>query len=207
MAQWPFIQAVGFGEADQAVPLQVFAARRVAMPAQVLRAGQHAPAAVIQRSGMQAGVRQVTDADGQVGTPLEQVDDAVVAVQLQLDLRVTCAKLADQRNDHVQHEGRGSVDAQAPGGCLATQGHLLLGLLHAGEDAPGLGEKQLALLGQLQASRGTAQQGHRELFFQAAEGAADAGGGLLQLFGGGADRAAVDHADEGEHFFQAGLHC
>ena len=123
---------------------------------------------------MQAGVRQVADANGQIGAPLQQVDDAVVAIQLQLDLWITRAKIANQRHDHMQHKGRGGVDAQTPGRSLAAQGHLLLGFLHAGEDAPRLGQEQLALLGQLQAPGGAAQQGDGEFLLQSTEGTADA---------------------------------
>ena len=106
---------------------------------------------------------------GQVCASFQQVDDAVVAVQFQLDLRIKRAKFADQRHDRMQHEGRGGVYAQAPCRCLAAQGHLLLGFLDAGQDAPRLSQEHLTLFGQLQASRGAAQQGNAELFLQATQ--------------------------------------
>ncbi|MNY39848.1 hypothetical protein D3C86_1745540 [compost metagenome] len=64
---------------------------------------------------MQGRVGQRADADGNVGTLLQQIDDQVVAVELKLDVGVEPSKLVDVRHDGVQHERRGSVDAQAPG--------------------------------------------------------------------------------------------
>jgi len=83
---------------------------------------------------------------------------------------------------------------------------MLLGLLHAGQNAPRLRQEHLALLGQLEAPCGAAQQRHRQLLFQPTQRPADARGGLFQLHGGGADRATVDHADKGEHFVEVGFH-
>ncbi|MNY54013.1 hypothetical protein D3C86_1898280 [compost metagenome] len=106
----------------------------------------------------------------------------------------------------MQHERRGGVHPQAPGRLLAAHRHLLLGFLDAGEDAPRLGEKGRAFLGQLQPAGGAAQQGDAELFLQPPQRAADARGGLPELLGGGADRAAVDHAGEGLQFIERGFH-
>jgi hypothetical protein len=52
----------------------------------------------------------------------------------------------------VQHEGRGRVPAA--GRLLAPGGHLLLGIVHGGQDLPRPGQEDLAFLGQFQAGGG-----------------------------------------------------
>ena len=176
------------------------------MPRQIGRARQHPARGMAQRPCMQAGIGQRADADGQIDAPLQQIDDAVVAMQLQLDQRIARAEIADQRDDHMQHERRRGIDPQAPGRRLPPQRHLLLGFLDAGQNPPRLRQERLAFLGQLEAPRGAAQQRHRQLVLQPTQRPAYARGGLFQLLGRSADRATVDHADKGEHFVEVGFH-
>ena len=155
---------------------------------------------------MQGGVAQRADAKSHIGAVFDQVGDAFVAVQLQRDLRVRGAVAVHQRHDHVQHEGRGRIHPQPAGRLLAPGGHLLLGLVHSGQDLPRLGQEDLAFLGQLQAAGGPAQQGGGELLFQPAQAAADAGDCLPQPLGRGGDGAAIHHRGKGLEFVEGGLH-
>ncbi|MNK80125.1 hypothetical protein D3C87_998260 [compost metagenome] len=53
---------------------------------------------------MQCRVAQGADADGDVGALFQQVDDQVVAVEFELDVRVEPAEFIDVGHDGVQHE-------------------------------------------------------------------------------------------------------
>lgn len=144
--------------------------------------------------------------NGDVGVFFQQVDDAVAGVQFQLDLRILRAEVGHQRRDHMQHERHGGVDAQAPGRLLAAQGDQLLGFVDGGEDAARVRQEGRALVGQRQPARGAGQQRGLQLLFQPAQCAAHTRDGLAELFGGGGDRAGVDHRAEGEQFFERRFH-
>lgn len=115
---------------------------------------------------MQGRVRQGADADRNIGALLQQVDDQVVAVELQLDIRVQAAKLRDVRHDGMQHERRRRVDPQAPGRGFLPRRQALFQLLHLRQDQLGLLEEILALFGQVHAPRGAVDQGGVELGFK-----------------------------------------
>ncbi|MCY1433261.1 hypothetical protein D9M71_492840 [compost metagenome] len=106
----------------------------------------------------------------------------------------------------MQHERRGGIDPQAPGGCLLAQGEALFQRLHLFEDVPGVFQEERAFLGQLHPPRGAVEQGGGELFLQFRQGAADRRGGEAELVGGGGDGAAVDDGDEGAQFFGSCFH-
>jgi hypothetical protein len=106
----------------------------------------------------------------------------------------------------VQHEGRGGVDPQAPGGALPAQGQAFLERLHLLQDLPCLVEEVAAFLGQLHAPGGAVEQGGAELVLEAREGPADGRGGQSHLFRGGADGTAVDYTDEALQFIGVGFH-
>ncbi|MNE87337.1 hypothetical protein D3C80_1845310 [compost metagenome] len=95
MAQRPLVEAVRLGEAEQAVLAQRLDPLRRAVSLEVGRAGEDAQAIAAQRARMQGRIAQRTDADGDIGALLEQIDDLIAAVQLQLDLRVLRAKARD----------------------------------------------------------------------------------------------------------------
>ncbi|MNZ86909.1 hypothetical protein D3C78_1057520 [compost metagenome] len=136
------------------------------MAGQVIRAGQQIQLAAAQRAGVQGGVGEAADADGDVGALLQQIDIQVVGVELQLDIRVQLAEGIDVRHDRMQHERRGGIDPQAPGGCLLAQGEALFQRLHLFEDVPGVFQEERAFLGQLHPPRGAVEQGGGELFLQ-----------------------------------------
>ena len=202
----PAVEMLGLGEAEQGVPSQPLDARRRAVAGQVLRAGEDVQAAGAQRPRVQGGVAERTDADRHVGALLQQVDDQVVGVEFELDVRVQPAELADVRHHRVQHEGRGGVDPQAPGGALPAQGQAFLERLHLLQDLPCLVEEVAAFLGQLHAPGGAVEQGGAELVLEAREGPADGRGGQSHLFRGGADGTAVDYTDEALQFIGVGFH-
>src|SRR5471032_69512 len=115
MAQRPMVKGFGLGETQQCMVRQLGHRRGRAVLLDVVGAGEDMQRRTAQRTGMQRGVGQGADTDGNVGALLQQVDDQVIAVQLQLDFRVEAAKLGDVRHDPVQHERHGGVDAQPPG--------------------------------------------------------------------------------------------
>ncbi|MNG02921.1 hypothetical protein D3C84_859730 [compost metagenome] len=120
ITQRPLVEAFIVGEAQQRMPAQVLDHQRCAVLLKVSRAGDDVQRAATQRAGMQGRVGQRADADGDVGALFEQVDDQVVAVEFELDVRVEPAELVDVRHDGVQHERRGGVDPQTPGRGLLT---------------------------------------------------------------------------------------
>jgi len=206
IAQRPAVQRFRLAEAEQAMIGQPGDAGRRAMSRQIGRAGQYLQAAGTQRAGVQGGVAQRADADGEVGALLQQIDDLVIAVQLQRDLRVLAAELSDQWRDHVQHERCRRIHPQPSGGALAAQCHLVLGGIHRGQDAAGVGEKGQPFLGEFQPAGSPPQQRGVQLLFQPRQRPAGAGHRLAKLFGSGGDGAAIHHGNEGEQFFQRGFH-
>ena len=128
------------------------------MGSDVVGAGQDVQRAATQRAGVQSGVGQRTDANGNVGALLQQIDDQVIAVEFQQDLGVQGAKLGDVRHDGVQHKGRGSVDAQAPGGGALVRDQTLFQFIHLFQNQLGPLEEKLALFSQVHAPRGAVDQ-------------------------------------------------
>ncbi|SOS15055.1 hypothetical protein CFBP6109_00968 [Pseudomonas syringae pv. cerasicola] len=91
-------------ETDQYVLRQVFCGFRGAVALQVSRAGDDIQQATAQRAGMQGRVRQHADSNGNIGALLKQVDEPVITVEFQFDIRVTLTKLRHMRHDAMQHE-------------------------------------------------------------------------------------------------------
>lgn len=195
IAQRPGIQRLGPVEAEQHVIGEFFHRRRRAAAPQIVRTGQHAQPARAERPRMQARILQRADAQRHVGALLDQVDDAFVAVQLELDLRMARAETGHARHDHVQHERRGRVDAQASGRHLTPRGHLFLGRFGRADDGACMFEEFGPLFGQLQAPRRAPQQRGLQLLLQPREAAAGRRHGQLQVLGRARDRAGVDHGD------------
>ncbi|MGY2683931.1 hypothetical protein ACVWVZ_003265 [Pseudomonas tolaasii] len=146
---------------------------------------------------MQGGVGQDADTNRDVGALLQQVDNQVIAVQLQLNIRVKAAKLGNVRHQPVQHERHGGVDAQPPGRFFLARRQAFFQLIHLRQDHLGLFEEILALFGQVHAPRGAVDQRGVELGFQARQGAADRRRRLPDLLRRSGNRAALNHADEG----------
>ncbi|MNI39510.1 hypothetical protein D3C73_936930 [compost metagenome] len=142
---------------------------------------------------MNGRIPQRADANGNIGAFLQQIDDQVIGIQFQLNLRVALAKARHQRHNHVFHKGGGGIDPQPAGRDQPAQRHLLFSILHRVDNFTRMAKKTLAFFGQLQPARGAAHQGRIELFFQPTEGTADAGGGLAKLFGGGSNGTAINN--------------
>ncbi len=151
------------------------------MTLQVRGAGEDIQRAAAQRTGVQGRVRQIADTNSDIRALLQQIDDQVVAVEFQLDIRVQLAKLGDIRHHCVQHEGRRGVDPQAPGRRALPQGQALFQLVHLLQDLLGPLEEKLALLGQVHASGGAIDQRGIELGFQPRQAATDRRRGLADL--------------------------
>jgi hypothetical protein len=98
-----------------------------------------------------------------------------------------------------------AASTPAAGRLFAPGGHLLLGLVHGGQDLPRRARKT-SPSSVSSRRRGPAQQGGGELLFQPAQAAADAGDGLPQPLGRGGDGAAIHHRGKGLEFVEGGLH-
>ncbi|MNH12639.1 hypothetical protein D3C79_721880 [compost metagenome] len=196
MAQRPVVEGFGLGETEQYMPLQVFDPFRGAVAGQVLGAGQQVQRAATERAGMQAGVGQLADANGNVGALFDQVDDQIAGVELQLDLRVQRAELADPGHDGMQHEGQGGIDAQASGRRLVMHRQVLFKFVHLLQDRLGPFEEESPFFGQVHAPGSTVDQRSAKLGFQARQGPADRRRRLPALFGGGGNRATLNHRDK-----------
>jgi hypothetical protein len=107
----PHVQRFGLREAEQRVLAQLVDLARLAVRVEVRGAREHPQPAVADAPAVQRRILEPADPDRDVGAPLEQVDDPLVAVQLQFDLRKAFAVAAHERHDHVQHERRRRVDA------------------------------------------------------------------------------------------------
>ncbi|MNS91974.1 hypothetical protein D3C72_1260880 [compost metagenome] len=166
VAQRPVVAQVVLGKAQQRVAGQLFRRGRFAMARQVGGRGQHVQRAGSQGARMQGRIDQGADADGDIGAVLEQVGDLVVAGQLQADVRIHGAKFGHVRHHAMEHEGRGGIDAQAPGRFLAADADRFFHVFHRGEDGAGLFQEQLALFRQLHAPCRARQQRGGQLVFQ-----------------------------------------
>ncbi|KAG0954967.1 hypothetical protein G6F31_012997 [Rhizopus arrhizus] len=205
--QRPAVQRFRLVETKQGVLAQRCDRAWLAQPVQIGRAGHQPQPAAAQRPCMQGGIGQRPDPDRQVGASLQQIDVAVGTVQLQLHVRVALSITRHQWRDHVQHERHCRVHAQAPGRALAARRHLFLRRLHRIDDRARMAPVRLALGGQVQAAGGAGQQRGAQLVLQPPQRAAHARRRLPQLLGGGADRTAVDHRQEGLHFIKRRLHA
>jgi hypothetical protein len=155
---------------------------------------------------MQRGILQRADADRDIHALFQQIDDALVAGEFELDVRLARGERRHVRHDAVEHEGRGRVDAQAPRRLLAMTRDGLFGILHRGQNGARTVKKKLSLLGQLQTARGAQNQRDAQLLFEPGERPTHAGNGLLEFFGGGGDRPRIDHGDEYEQFVGGRFH-
>lgn len=82
------------------------------MRVQILRARKEPHPAAADRTAMQRRILQATDPDRDVGAAFEQIDDLVVAVELQFDVGIARAIAVYERHDDMQHERRRGIDAQ-----------------------------------------------------------------------------------------------
>ncbi|MNE61391.1 hypothetical protein D3C80_1566010 [compost metagenome] len=104
ITQRPLVEAFVLGEPQQRMVGQVSHGLRCAVFFQVRRAGDDVQRAATQGAGMQRRVGQGANANGDVGTLLQQVDDQIVAVEFELDVGVKPAEFIDVGHDGVQHE-------------------------------------------------------------------------------------------------------
>ncbi|MNL32479.1 hypothetical protein D3C87_1543350 [compost metagenome] len=107
----------------------------------------------------------------------------------------------------MQHDWRGSIDAQQPLWTLTAfhqrilrRGHITQYLLH-------LAEIVFPLLRQADLTRRAVEQRDSELGFQLFDGAANHRIGLIQSFGRTAETAAFHHGHESNQLIGIRLHC
>ena len=170
-------------------------ARRAVPPQVVRRCAQHAPVGR-QLARDQAGIAQRADADAQVETGADQIQDLVVEVHAELHPRMQGEEFRQQRRDVLAPErGRdghpqGAADL---GGGLAQAAGERFQILH--QRAPLLGERGAFGRG-VQLARGPVQQAHAELALQPLEALAGHRHRQVEAARRGADRAEVEHAQE-----------
>nr|GFD28084.1 hypothetical protein [Tanacetum cinerariifolium] len=102
MAQRPMVERFRLREPQQGMPAQRLNGLGRPVFFQVIGAGEDVQRAGTQRARVQGRVRQRTDAYRHVRALFKQVDDQVVAVQLQLNVRVQRPELSHVRDDGMQ---------------------------------------------------------------------------------------------------------
>ena len=124
---------------------------------------------------------------------------AVLAAQVDLQLRVLADELDQQRCQHPPPEGHRGADAQlALYLRLRLQRHVV-GLLHLVGDAPAMLGIQGTHLGHRNALRRAVQQTRAQVLFQLGDLLGDAGLTHTQVDRRLAERSQLHHADEGVH--------
>jgi hypothetical protein len=149
--------------------------------------------------GRRAGAKADVDA------VLHPVADAVVHVDVGVDLRMAAAILFQHGPQHVQHDGARRDDAQRAGDFFAAAPRAVQGALQGGQARLRGFQELHALFGQAQAARGAVEEAHTQVAFELHQRLA---GGLRRdgLGGGGLAQAAelgrLDKGGDGAQFIQ-----
>ena len=98
------------------MPDQIVRRFRQAMPRHIVGRGNDHPPRIEQLAGFQRGIAQRTDADGDIGPLVDQIDDGICQRDIQLHLRVQRQELRHQRQQADLAETHGGTDAQPPAG-------------------------------------------------------------------------------------------
>ncbi|MNF80613.1 hypothetical protein D3C84_628600 [compost metagenome] len=202
------VEVIGVQKAEQLVARQqIRRLARGAPLAQVGGRGQQPQPRATERQGTQGGVGQLADANGHVHPPLHQVDEALGAVQLQLDPRIAAAKLADDGHQPVQDERGGGVDSQHPFGLFPAHQQMTLRLAHLGQHLHRPLIEPAPLLGQADPPGGAVEQHGGELLFEALDAAAHHRVVHAEVLRRLAKTARLHHGHEQGQFIGMGLHC
>ena len=128
-------------------------------------------------------VRQLATADHRVHAFGDHVDQPVVEVQVQFDVRVARGKLREDRQQHPIADGR-QADPQPAPGLVADPRQFGLGLLDFGDNALAALIEQRAFIGQADAPGAAVQQAHAKALLQARQGLAHRRGRQPQALAG-----------------------
>ncbi|MNV55627.1 hypothetical protein D3C71_1478660 [compost metagenome] len=206
--QRPVVEVIGVQKAEQLVARQqVSWLARGAARLQIVGGREQPQLGSPERQSAQGGVRQLADANGHVHPPLHQVDEALGAVQLQLDPRIAAAKLADDGHQPVQDEGGGGVDPQHPFGLFPAHQQMALRLAHLGQHLHRPLIEPAPLLGQADPPRGAVEQHGGELLFEALDAAAHHRVVHAEVLRRLAKTARLHHGHKQGQFIGMGLHC
>ncbi|MOA06640.1 hypothetical protein D3C78_1262910 [compost metagenome] len=202
------VEVIGVQKAEQLVAAQQI--RRLARGAarlQIVGGRQQPQLGSSERQGPQGGVRQLADANGHVHPPLHQIDEALGAVQLQLDPRIAAAKLADDGHQPVQDERGGGVDSQHPFGLFPAHQQMTLRLAHLGQHLHRPLIEPAPLLGQADPPGGAIEQHCGELLLEPLDAAAHHRVVHAEVLRRLAKTARLHHGHEQGQFIGMGLHC
>ncbi len=202
------IEVIGVQKTEQLVASQqVSRLARGTACLQIVGGGQQPQPRAAQRQGPQGGVGQLADANGHVHPPLHQVDEALGAVQLQLDGGVAAAKLADDGHQSMQDEGGGGVHPQYALRLLPAHQQQPFRLAHLGQDLHRPLIEPAPLLGQADPPRGAVEEHGGELLFEALDAAAHHGIVHAEILRRLAKAARLHHRHKQGQFIGMGLHC
>lgn len=91
--------------------LQLTRHLRCTAPLQIRRCSTEQAVKCAEPTRFQARIAQLAAADDSIHAVFEQIDEAVVAVEIQLDFRITPAKFGNDRQQKTVADGR-HTDAQ-----------------------------------------------------------------------------------------------
>ncbi|MCY1404367.1 hypothetical protein D9M71_195740 [compost metagenome] len=184
------------------VPGQFRQRARCAAPLQIGRCGAKHPTITRQRLGDEVRINFVADAHVKVKALVDQVDEAVLDVQANVQLRVARREFREGRGDKAPAQPQATGNTQLPAG-LAVQGaDVVAHPLHRVEDAQGPLVDPLAVVAHRNPTSGAVQQAHAEVLLEQANALADEGGGHAQLAGCAGKACAAGDMDEDVEVFQ-----
>lgn len=181
------------------VPAEFGELPRMAMTLQVGSAGAGHLRQLGQVPADQAGIVQLADPQHAVRTLAQQVDQAIVAAQLQLQFRVTLAELRQERNHPHPPQCARQVDPQAPARVVQDAWKAAFRLLQVRQQAHATLVVGLPVQGQADLAGGALQQLHAKVRLQLLDRLGHAGARQLQAVRGLAEGAQLDDAGEGLH--------
>ncbi|MNR17648.1 hypothetical protein D3C85_1343250 [compost metagenome] len=175
-----------------------------AAPGQVCRRGAQHPAVARQRLGNQVGGDGVAHADIQVDAFGNQVHQAVMHVQANVQPRVAFGQLRQGRRHEAPAQAQAAGDAQLPGRLAVLGADVITHALHRIENLQRPLVHPLALLAHRHPPGGAVQQAHFKGLLKHADAFADERGRHAELFGHRREAGALGHLEEDIEVVEAG---
>src|SRR6266702_3553365 len=113
---------------------KLFRVARLTMLLEVAATREDAHPAISNEPAVQCRILESGDSDRYVGATFEQIDDTVVGVELQGDMRIALSVALHERHDHMQHKRCRGVDPQPPRRHFALCDHQLLRVFDGVDD-------------------------------------------------------------------------
>jgi hypothetical protein len=137
------------------------------------------------------------ESDAGIEATFHEIDHAVVADELERDVRVGGGERAEVRKEEQLRRHARDIQAQQACRLVARLVDAFDRLRERGQRGLCTFEKLLAQLGHADAARGAVEQAHAELLFERAHGLREGRGRHAQLLRGAREAGVVRHAGEG----------